>query len=53
MKSPRLQVEAIRELVHQGADKEARDVDGMTPLHFAVGEGQVEAMQVRLCASFR
>jgi ankyrin repeat protein len=39
-------VEAIKVLAQLGADKEAKDVAGMTPLHHAAHNGQAEVIKV-------
>ena len=43
------EVAAVKLLVELGAAKEAKSVDGMTPLHAAAGVGQVEAVKLLEC----
>ena len=40
------EVAAVKLLVELGAAKEAKSVDGMTPLHAAAANGQVEAVKL-------
>ena len=39
-------VEAVRQLVEEGADVEAQDADGDRPLHLAAQDGHLEVVRV-------
>jgi ankyrin repeat protein len=43
-------VERLRELLKEGADKDATDEEGRTPLHFASGYGEIECVKALLDA---
>ena len=44
-------VEVLRQLLQQGADKDLQDEEGRTSLHFACGYGEVACAQVLLDVS--
>ena len=41
---------AVNDLLRKGADVEARDEHGATPLHLAAAEGQLEAAKLLISA---
>lgn len=43
-------VERLRELLKEGADQDATDEEGRTPLHFAAGYGELECVKALLDA---
>ena len=42
------EVETLKQLLKDGADKDSQDDEGRTPLHFASGYGEIECVKLLL-----